>query len=169
MNNPSAIVTMNNDKDEKVDLFPPTGCRVMLTTLQTMLRLAKVRENQQRSRARKQQYVQELEQTLASFASEAEQKVIERRIILQKLEAENRQLRIMLNQLGFDSGYLNEYFQEDKQSTATTKIAIPSLKKVQVTVLPSTNKCSRSRSVSDHNLPSDFGQTKPASIDCATG
>jgi hypothetical protein len=54
----------------------------IMTNLQQVDCLTRVRENQRRSRARKQQHVRELEQRLATFQEEARQTGIGNRIAL---------------------------------------------------------------------------------------
>lgn len=91
-------------------------------------RLARVRENQRKSRARKQEYMQELEQKLAVSQTEARRKDIEHRLMLQKVETENRHLKTLLRSLGISSELLQQYVQLADQGTAVDrKVAIPSI------------------------------------------
>ncbi|KAJ5465247.1 uncharacterized protein N7458_000933 [Penicillium daleae] len=64
-------------------------------------RLARVQENQRRSRARKQEYVRELEHQLAAFEEETKRTDIKNRIALQKKEAENQHIKNLFVLLGF--------------------------------------------------------------------
>ncbi|KAF3393825.1 hypothetical protein F1880_005194 [Penicillium rolfsii] len=114
-------------------------------------RLARVRENQRKSRARKQEYVRELEQRLANFKNEAQQKDIQHRLASQKLEAENRHLRTLLGSLGISPEMVQKYLQLADQGTAVNrKVAIPAMQRpAGLPVLSSptsseTNPCSSS-------------------------
>jgi hypothetical protein len=88
-----------------------------------------VRDNQRKSRARKQQYIQELEQKVAVCNAQAQQRDIEHRIALQNLELENGKLRGLLTRLGYDGGSLDEYLRGESNPVTSEKIAIPVLKK----------------------------------------
>ncbi|KAJ6079655.1 hypothetical protein N7467_009408 [Penicillium canescens] len=89
-------------------------------------RLARVRDNQRKSRARKQQYVKELEQRLSVNETQAQQRDIEYRLAVQKVEAENRHLKTLLASLGVSNASVQQYLQVVEQRENTTqKIAIP--------------------------------------------
>ncbi|KAJ5973685.1 hypothetical protein N7481_010895 [Penicillium waksmanii] len=91
-------------------------------------RLARVRANQRNSRARKQEYLQELEQRLAAFQTEDRRKEIEHRLALQKMEAENRHLKTLLNSLGISTELLQQYVQLAEQGNSVDgKVAIPAM------------------------------------------
>ncbi|KGO71815.1 hypothetical protein PITC_028180 [Penicillium italicum] len=95
-------------------------------------RLARVRENQRKSRARKQEYVNELEQRLAVCKEQAQQKDIEHRLATQKVEAENRHLKALLGLLGVSSASVQQYLQEaDTGANTTRKVAIPAIQRVE--------------------------------------
>ncbi|KAJ5364159.1 uncharacterized protein N7496_009872 [Penicillium cataractarum] len=114
-------------------------------------RLARVRENQRKSRARKQEYVRELEQRLATFKNEAQQKDIQHRLASQKLEAENRHLRTLLGSLGISAELVQQYLQIADQGTAVNrKVAIPAMQRpVEMPVLsPSSSSETNPRSSS---------------------
>ncbi|CRG85809.1 hypothetical protein PISL3812_02820 [Talaromyces islandicus] len=113
-------------------------------------RLARVRENQRRSRARKQQYIDELEQKVAACDARAQQQDIEHRIALQKLEAENSNLRSLLNRVGVDSGYLETYLKQCSVPEASGKLAIPALTK------PSPQSSSSQHSPAGPDTPTQY-------------
>ncbi|CAI7643410.1 hypothetical protein PCG10_007728 [Penicillium crustosum] len=95
-------------------------------------RLARVRENQRKSRARKQEYVNELEQRLAVCKEQAHQKDIEHRLATQKVEAENRHLKALLGSLGVSSASVQQYLQEaDTGANTNRKVAIPAIQRVE--------------------------------------
>jgi hypothetical protein len=85
-----------------------------------------VRENQRRSRARKQEHTRDLEQQLAAYKKQAQQKDIEHRLVLQKLHAENRNLRILLESLGISAELIQQYVHvADQGMSVARKVAIP--------------------------------------------
>lgn len=93
-------------------------------------RLARVRENQRKSRARKQEYVRELEQRLAAWKEQVQHKDIEHRLAVQKLEAENRHLKTLLFSLGVSPEIVHQYTQAADQSTDVgRKVAIPAMQR----------------------------------------
>ncbi|KAJ5978954.1 hypothetical protein N7501_002296 [Penicillium viridicatum] len=95
-------------------------------------RLARVRENQRKSRARKQEYVNELEQRLAVYKEHAHRKDIEHRLAMQKVEAENRHLKALLASLGVSSASVQQYLQEaDMGANTNRKVAIPAIQRAE--------------------------------------
>ncbi|QQK41219.1 ABSCISIC ACID-INSENSITIVE 5-like protein 5 [Penicillium digitatum] len=95
-------------------------------------RLARVRENQRKSRARKQEFVNELEQRLALCKKQAQQKDIEYRLATQKVEAENRHLKALLGSLGVPSASVQQYLHEaDTWANTNRKVAIPAIQQVK--------------------------------------
>ncbi|KAJ5477029.1 hypothetical protein N7539_007173 [Penicillium diatomitis] len=93
-------------------------------------RLARIRENQRKSRARKQEYVRELEQRLLSYKNDAQQKDIQHRLATQKLEAENRQLKALLGSLGISAESIQQYLQLAHRGMAfNQKVAIPAMQR----------------------------------------
>lgn len=105
-------------------------CWCLTVSMKNADRLARVRENQRKSRARKQEYVRELEQRLATFKNEAQQRDIQHRLASQKLEAENRHLRTLLGSLGISAELVQQYLQLADQGTAVNrKVAIPAMQR----------------------------------------
>ncbi|KAJ5587009.1 uncharacterized protein N7459_002774 [Penicillium hispanicum] len=91
-------------------------------------RLARVRENQRKSRARKLEHVRDLEQRLATCKEQVQSKDIQHRLAMQKVEAENRHLRSLLGSLGVPESLVQQYIQLADQGTAIhRKIAIPAM------------------------------------------
>lgn len=85
-----------------------------------------MRENQRRSRARKQEHTRDLEQQLAACKKQAQQKDIEHRLVLQKLHAENRNLRTLLESLGISAELIQQYVHvADQGMSVARKVAIP--------------------------------------------
>ncbi|OJI90230.1 hypothetical protein ASPTUDRAFT_197392 [Aspergillus tubingensis CBS 134.48] len=93
-------------------------------------RLARIRENQRNSRARKQQHTRELENKLAALQEQARLRDVEHRMAVQKLEAENRKLRYLLTRSGLSSELLEQYLQIDDPAL-TEKVAIPKLRSTE--------------------------------------
>ncbi|KAE8414153.1 hypothetical protein BDV36DRAFT_13870 [Aspergillus pseudocaelatus] len=90
--------------------------------------LARVRENQRKSRARKQEHTRGLEQKLVALQEQAHQKDVEHRLAIQKLEAENRSLRLLLSRLGLPAETIAEYVQAVEDPNMAQKVAIPALR-----------------------------------------
>ncbi|KAJ5945491.1 hypothetical protein N7454_002330 [Penicillium verhagenii] len=91
-------------------------------------RLARVRENQRNSRARKQEYIRDLEQRLAVYKEQAQQKDIQHRLAIQKVEAENKNLRTLLGSLGVSGDLIQQYVTLAGQGAAMDrKVAIPAI------------------------------------------
>ncbi|OJJ47627.1 hypothetical protein ASPZODRAFT_131173 [Penicilliopsis zonata CBS 506.65] len=88
-------------------------------------RLARVRDNQRKSRARKQEYVRELEQKVAACNEDARLKDVQHRIAVQALEGENRRLRQLIAYLGVHPAAVEEYVRTSDNPVANKKVAIP--------------------------------------------
>ncbi|KAH2019063.1 hypothetical protein KXV43_003948 [Aspergillus fumigatus] len=69
----------------------------------------------------------ELEQRLASSKGDAKRKDIERKLLVQKIEAENRKLRDLLIFSGMQPSVIEMYLHMDGNSNTTRNIAIPAL------------------------------------------
>ncbi|KFY31398.1 hypothetical protein V493_01149 [Pseudogymnoascus sp. VKM F-4281 (FW-2241)] len=75
--------------------------------------LARVRDNQRRCRARKREYVVELEQKIRDLqAAGAQANIEDYQNTVQRLEAENKRLRVLLNQAGFSQSQVEAQLQE---------------------------------------------------------
>lgn len=75
--------------------------------------LARVRDNQRRCRARKREYVVELEQKIRDLQAAGAQANIENyENTVQRLDAENKRLRVLLNQAGFSQSQVEAQLQE---------------------------------------------------------
>lgn len=99
---------------------------------QRLQRLARTRENQRKSRARKQEHVQDLEQKLAVCQDDARRKDVEHRLAMQKLEAENRKLRRLLSFGGLPSNAVDQYVQAADDPAMARKVAIPALRQSEI-------------------------------------
>lgn len=92
-------------------------------------KLARIRENQRKSRARKQEHVRELEQQLASSKEQTQQKDVEHRLAVQKLEAENRKLKRLLSFSGVPASAVEDYLRLAEDPAMSQKVAIPALRR----------------------------------------
>ncbi|OJK02837.1 hypothetical protein ASPACDRAFT_40150 [Aspergillus aculeatus ATCC 16872] len=100
-------------------------------------RLARIRENQRKSRARKQAHTRELEQKLIFLQEQVRQKDVEHRLTVQCLDAENRRLRCLLLDVGLSSNAIEDYLNKTVDDPSPTqKIAIPSLSRSGVKARP---------------------------------
>ncbi|PLB46808.1 hypothetical protein P170DRAFT_511485 [Aspergillus steynii IBT 23096] len=91
-------------------------------------RLARVRENQRKSRAKKQEHVRDLEQKLASFQERIRRQHVEHRLAVQRLEAENAKLKHLLAGSGLTASQIDGYLQADSDPAMAEKIAIPPIR-----------------------------------------
>ncbi|OAA41506.1 hypothetical protein BBO_05492 [Beauveria brongniartii RCEF 3172] len=73
--------------------------------------LARIRDNQRRSRARRREYLQELEQRLRLCELQGIEATAEVQIAARRVADENRQLRQLLNEHGFSEEYINRFLQ----------------------------------------------------------
>ena len=97
-----------------------------------------MRDNQRKSRARKQEHVRDLEQKLAVYKEQINQKDIEHRLAMQKMEAENRQLKTLLGSVGVSPELIQQYLQVAVHDTdMDRKVAIPAMKRQSTTTLNS--------------------------------
>ncbi|KAI9045734.1 bZIP transcription factor [Aspergillus affinis] len=94
-------------------------------------RRERVRENQRKSRAKKQEHIRDLEQKLASFQEHLRRKDIEHRLAVQKLEAENTRLRRLLAHLGLASSEIDSYLRAGSNPVMTEKVAISPIRPVE--------------------------------------
>ncbi|ODM23743.1 hypothetical protein SI65_01332 [Aspergillus cristatus] len=111
-------------------------------------KLARIRENQRKSRARKQEYTRELEQQLASFKEKAHQKDVEHRLTVQRLEAENARLKSLLAAVGVPSSVVHGYLQATGESEMARKVAIPALKRAEGAQGQGARSCSLKKEMS---------------------
>ncbi|KAI9373426.1 hypothetical protein BJX61DRAFT_382799 [Aspergillus egyptiacus] len=101
-------------------------------------KLARVRENQRKSRARRQDHLRDLEEKVFGLQKELERKDIEHRLAIQKLEAENRRLREVLSSSGIPPDALEAHLRRVDNPVMTHKVAIPALQR------PAPKTCSQS-------------------------
>ncbi|KAI6783408.1 uncharacterized protein J7T54_004435 [Emericellopsis cladophorae] len=77
--------------------------------------LARIRDNQRRSRARKREYLQELEQRLRTCELQGIEASAEVQMAARRVADENRLLREMLHEQGVGDDYILHYLQQQQQ------------------------------------------------------
>ncbi|KAL3478554.1 hypothetical protein BJX99DRAFT_256450 [Aspergillus californicus] len=92
-------------------------------------KLARVRENQRKSRARRQDHLRDLEEKVFGLQKELDRRDIEHRLAVQKLEAENRKLKNVLSSAGVAPDALEAYLQTVDNPLMGQKVAIPALQR----------------------------------------
>lgn len=91
--------------------------------------MARVRENQRKSRARRQEHIRDLEQKLALHQEKAHRKDVEHKLAIQKLEAENQKLRYLLSCSGMATNTVEEHLCLMDDPIVSRKVAIPAARK----------------------------------------
>ncbi|KAL2871145.1 bZIP transcription factor [Aspergillus lucknowensis] len=136
-------------------------------------KLARVRENQRRSRARRQDHLQDLEQKVLVLQKELERRDVAHRLAIQKLEAENKKLRDVLSASGIPSPALEAFLQRVDNPLMAQKVAIPALQRSKPKScgqLEDPTKCASPASCA-RKPPDDAGSgtENPESVDTANG
>ncbi|KAL4937226.1 hypothetical protein BDV06DRAFT_216050 [Aspergillus oleicola] len=98
----------------------------MDTTLEKkrLEKLARVRDNQRKSRARRQDHIRELEQKVLSLQQELDRKDVQHRLAVQSLVADNQKLRNLHIASGVPHDALEAYLRSVDNPVMTQKIAI---------------------------------------------
>lgn len=81
------------------------------SALQHKANLARIRDNQRRSRARRREYLQELEQRLRVCELQGIEASAEVQMAARRVAEENKQLRELLNKYGISDEYIAHYLQ----------------------------------------------------------
>ncbi|KAF4218630.1 hypothetical protein CNMCM8980_007621 [Aspergillus fumigatiaffinis] len=153
---------MNLESDQKVGALEKATCTqshsVRLMTGQKVDKLARIRENQRRSRARKQEHIRDLEQKLACLQEQAHKQDVEHRLAAQRLEMENRKLRYLLSYSGIPPQTVEEYLRTGDDPAVTQKVAIPALRRSEFESenLRQETKCSRPCGGKSSNTVGEF-------------
>ncbi|OAQ63113.1 hypothetical protein VFPPC_14520 [Pochonia chlamydosporia 170] len=87
-----------------------------MTTPAQKANLARIRDNQRRSRARRREYLQELEQRLRVCELQGIEASAEVQMAARKVANENKQLRELLNRYGVTDEYIAHYLQASAAS-----------------------------------------------------
>ncbi|OTB06353.1 hypothetical protein M426DRAFT_115995 [Hypoxylon sp. CI-4A] len=87
--------------------------------------LARTRENQRRSRARRKEYIQELEMKLRDFESKGRDTTYAVQQAARRVYEHNKKLKLLLNSLGFDDKRLNEYLKTGSLSSTEPTVTDP--------------------------------------------
>jgi hypothetical protein len=103
--------------------------------------------------------VKELEQRLAACKEQAHQKDIAHRLATQKVAAENRHLKALLESLGVSRGSIQKYLQDVDAADINRKIAIPAIQRSEKGETPSlpSMEIPRMRKDSETNLATTTG------------
>ncbi|CBF74708.1 hypothetical protein AN4100.2 [Aspergillus nidulans FGSC A4] len=134
-------------------------------------KLARVRENQRKSRARRQDHLQDLERKVLSLQQELDRRDVEHRLAAQRLEAENKRLRDLHFFLGVPPNALEEYLRMVDNPVAAQKVAIPAIRRdpsearSRVAEVKSEPSCSTEQSPRSESVPSQepvIGACKPS-------
>ncbi|PHH92217.1 hypothetical protein CDD83_8417 [Cordyceps sp. RAO-2017] len=72
---------------------------------------ARIRDNQRRSRARRREYIKELEQRLRRYESQRSTASAEMQMAARRVDEENKQLRELLNQYGISDHDIADFLQ----------------------------------------------------------
>ncbi|KAI1381771.1 hypothetical protein F4677DRAFT_3328 [Hypoxylon crocopeplum] len=73
--------------------------------------LRRIRENQRRSRARRKEYIQELEKRLKLCHSQGVEATLEVQHAARRVAEDSKKMRVLLNSLGFDNDRLNYFLR----------------------------------------------------------
>lgn len=73
--------------------------------------MARIRDNQRRSRARRREYLQDLEQRLRLCELQGIEATTEVQLAARRVAEENKQLRQLLNKHGFSDDYISRFLQ----------------------------------------------------------
>ncbi|KAH7237838.1 hypothetical protein B0J15DRAFT_406149, partial [Fusarium solani] len=87
--------------------------------------LARIRDNQRRSRARRREYLQELEQRLRVYELRGVEASSEVQQAARRVAEENRQLRGLLSLNGITDEYISHYLHRDTATAQTDPTPIP--------------------------------------------
>ncbi|KAI8648147.1 hypothetical protein NCS56_01546900 [Fusarium sp. Ph1] len=87
--------------------------------------LARIRENQRRSRARRREYLQELEQRLRVYELQGVEASSEVQQAARRVAEENRQLRGLLNRHGITDDYISSYLHTGGAAAQSDPTPIP--------------------------------------------
>ncbi|KAL2692003.1 hypothetical protein Neosp_002399 [[Neocosmospora] mangrovei] len=87
--------------------------------------LARIRDNQRRSRARRREYLQELEQRLRVYELQGVEASSEVQQAARRVAEENRQLRGLLNRHGITDDYISSYLHTGGAAAQTEPTPIP--------------------------------------------
>ncbi|EXV04958.1 hypothetical protein E5D57_011732 [Metarhizium anisopliae] len=96
-----------------------------MTTPAHKANLARIRDNQRRSRARRREYLQELEQRLRVCELQGIEASAEVQMAARRVADENTQLRELLNRYGVTNEYITHYLQASTENSCESGRAQP--------------------------------------------
>ncbi|KAL7933640.1 hypothetical protein V8C35DRAFT_47890 [Trichoderma chlorosporum] len=82
--------------------------------------LARIRDNQRRSRARRREYIAELEQRLRAYELSGVEASSEVQLAARRVAEENRQLRELLHKHGFQDDYISSFLLQQAGASSST-------------------------------------------------
>lgn len=88
--------------------------------------LARIRDNQRRSRARRKEYLQELETKLRMCELHGVEASTEIQVAARRVASENKKLRALLLQNGVSEDSIEAFLSSTESSTASSEMVIPS-------------------------------------------
>ncbi|KAL7950008.1 hypothetical protein V8C42DRAFT_340890 [Trichoderma barbatum] len=94
--------------------------------------LARIRDNQRRSRARRREYIAELEQRLRAYELSGVEASSEVQLAARRVAEENRQLRELLHKHGFQDDYISSFLLQQAGATSSTDL----VQALQTTIAP---------------------------------
>lgn len=107
----------------------------------------RIRDNQRRSRARKQEYISELESKVSKCEASLKTANLDHIRTVQRLERENAKLRGLLTELQVSPEFVQQYVEADAASETGSKIAIAPLRKESPKEAKATQKNMSSSSI----------------------
>ncbi|RSL52206.1 hypothetical protein BHE90_016868 [Fusarium euwallaceae] len=106
--------------------FPSTLFLILMSScLQQKANLARIRDNQRRSRARRREYLRELEQRIRVYELQGVEASSEVQQAARRVAEENRQLRGLLNRHGITDDYISSYLHTGCAAAQTDPTPIP--------------------------------------------
>lgn len=91
-----------------------------LCSRQQKANLARIRDNQRRSRARRREYIAELEQRLRAYELSGVEASSEVQLAARRVAEENRQLRELLHKHGFQDEYVSSFLLQQAGTSSST-------------------------------------------------
>ncbi|KAK4081574.1 uncharacterized protein Triagg1_2315 [Trichoderma aggressivum f. europaeum] len=112
-----------------LSLSPPINIRLesvadlpllLFPSRQQKANLARIRDNQRRSRARRREYIAELEQRLRAYELSGVEASSEVQLAARRVAEENRQLRELLHKHGFQDDYISSFLLQQAGASSST-------------------------------------------------
>ncbi|KAL6884229.1 hypothetical protein HDV57DRAFT_450438 [Trichoderma longibrachiatum] len=98
----------------------PNHIGPLMSTPAQKANLARIRDNQRRSRARRREYIAELEQRLRAYELSGVEASSEVQLAARRVAEENRQLRELLHKHGFQDEYVSSFLLQQAGTSSST-------------------------------------------------